>query len=80
VDVETRGNEHDKQWQQNVLRGAAINTTRHQIPTAGSHTLRIWMVDPGVVIDQIFMDAGGIRQSYLGPPETCVPSERQEMI
>lgn len=79
VDVETRGNEHDKQWQQNVLRGAAINTTRHQIPTVGSHTLRIWMVDPGVVIDQIFMDAGGIRQSYLGPPETWVPSERQEM-
>jgi hypothetical protein len=79
VDVETGGNEHDKQWQQNVLRGAAINTTRHQIPTVGYHTLRIWMVDPGVVIDQILMDAGGVKQSYLGPPETRVPSERQEM-
>jgi len=74
VDVETRGNEHDKQWQQNVLRGAAINTTRHHVPTMGYHTLRIWMVDPGVVIDKIVMDAGGVKQSYLGPPETLVPS------
>jgi hypothetical protein len=80
VDVETRGNEHDKQWQQSVLRGAAINTTRHHLPTVGYHTLRIWMVDPGVVIDKIVMDAGGVKQSYLGPPETCVPAERREML
>jgi hypothetical protein len=79
VDVETRGNEHDKQWQQSVLRGAAINTTRHRVPTMGYHTLRIWMVDPGVVIDKIVMDAGGVKQSYLGPPETWIPAERREM-
>jgi hypothetical protein len=72
VDVETRGNEYDKQWQHNVLQGAAINTTRHHLSTIGYHILRIWMVDPGVVIDKIIMDAGGVKQSYLGPPETRV--------
>jgi len=73
IDVETRGNEHDKQWQRNVLRGAAINTTRHRLSTSGYHTLRIWMVDPGVVIDKIVMDAGGVKESYLGPPSYTGP-------
>ncbi|HCC72066.1 MAG TPA: hypothetical protein DEQ09_13085 [Bacteroidales bacterium] len=37
---------------------------------AGRHILKIWMVDPGLVIDKIIIDTGGVRESYLGPPET----------
>jgi hypothetical protein len=59
-------------WSQNVLRNAAINSTRHSIAAAGRHTLKIWMVDPGVILDKIVVNAGGVKESYLGPPETLM--------
>ena len=47
-------------------------TITHEITSAGTHTLRIYMVDTGVVLDKIVMDTGGVRPSYLGPSETRV--------
>ena len=36
----------------------------------GEHTLRFWALEPGVVLQKIVIDLGGVRQSYLGPPES----------
>jgi hypothetical protein len=58
-------------WQENVLDNTTTFTTR-QAFSAGAHTLKIYMVDPGVVLEKIVIDAGGLRPSYLGPPETLV--------
>lgn len=32
--------------------------------------LKIWMVDPGVVFQKFLIDAGGLKPTYLGPPES----------
>jgi hypothetical protein len=40
------------------------------VEKAGEHVLKIWMVDPGIVIDKIILDAGGLKESYLGPLES----------
>lgn len=44
-------------------------TTRHWIG-AGSHVLRLWAVETGVVFQRVLVDLGGVRGSYLGPPES----------
>lgn len=44
--------------------------TKQLIPSAGQHTLKVWMVDPGVVIDKIVVQTGDIPNTYLGPPES----------
>lgn len=37
---------------------------------AGKHTLKIWMLEPGIVLQRIVIDTGGLRPSYLGPEES----------
>ena len=37
----------------------------------GHHVLKLWRIDPGVVLERIVIDTGGVRPSYLGPPESA---------
>ncbi|EMA59717.1 glycosyl hydrolase 115 family protein [Halorubrum lipolyticum] len=72
VSIDPDGGEHDPEWQRNVLRGAAIGTTTHRIERTGRQTLRLWGLDPGLVVDRIVLVADGERSTYLGPRETAV--------
>lgn len=45
-------------------------TTTHNLQTTGVHKLKIWAVEPGVIFQKIVIDLGGVRASYLGPPES----------
>jgi len=47
-----------------------IKTSAHQIKQAGKHTLKFWMVNSGVVLQQLLLNFGGVLPSYLGPEET----------
>ena len=67
VDLETP--ENSNTWSINVLRNSAFGTTTHNIP-AGQHALHVYMMDPGVVIDQLTIDLGGLPKSYLPPAES----------
>ncbi len=62
----------NRAWSENVLDNTTTATTQHTLATAGAHTLKIYMIDPGVLLEKIVVDAGGLRPSYLGPPETRV--------
>jgi glycosyl hydrolase family 115 (putative glucuronidase)/glycosyl hydrolase family 115 len=57
-------------WERAVADNVRILETRHRLARPGSHTLQLWFVDPGVVVQKIVVDAGGARPSYLGPPES----------
>jgi hypothetical protein len=58
------------EWEKVVGDNARLSSTAHTLAAPGYHTLKIWMVDPGVVLQKIVVDCGGVRQSYLGPPES----------
>ncbi len=68
VDFQTQG--RSDEWKQNVLKNAAVKSAKQIINQAGKHTLKVWMVDSGVMLDQILIDLGGWKHSYAFPPET----------
>lgn len=52
------------------LSSGKSTTTLHDLTVTGKHTLRFWALEPGVVLQKIVVDLGGVRPSYLGPPES----------
>lgn len=44
--------------------------TTHLIGKKGLHTLRIRPLEPGIVFQKIILDMGGLKPSFLGPPES----------
>jgi hypothetical protein len=58
----------ERAWAKSVSDNIRIPTSVHTLKMAGHHTLKIWAVDPGIVLQKIVIDWGGVRKSYLGPP------------
>jgi hypothetical protein len=60
----------NRDWEKAVGDNARYGKSRHAIATTGDHTLKVWMVDPAVVVTKLVVDLGGLKPSYLGPPES----------
>lgn len=46
------------------------STTGFNITDEGAYTLKIWCLFPSIIVQKIVIDLGGVRPSYLGPPES----------
>ncbi|HVU22525.1 MAG TPA: glycosyl hydrolase 115 family protein, partial [Opitutus sp.] len=60
----------NRDWEKVVADNARIVHSEHTLAQPGYHTLKFWMVDPGVVLTKLVVDCGGLKPSYLGPPES----------
>ena len=70
VVVNVHADASQKHWEKIVSDGVARFTSEHVIDKPGRHLLKYWALDPGLVLERLVIDAGGLRPSYLGPPES----------
>lgn len=56
-------------WYDGVANAVFTNTTNMAVKP-GRHELHLWALEPGLVFQKIVVDLGGVRDSYLGPPES----------
>jgi len=57
-------------WRTSVKDSVRKVQSTHLLAKSGYHTLKFWMVDPGVVLQKLVVNLGGVKPSYLGPPES----------
>lgn len=62
--------EYPDWWNNMVTDHIRKKRSEHKAITPGKHTLKVWMIDPGVVFQKFVIDAGGLKPSYLGPEES----------
>lgn len=68
----TSAKEYSGQWKLNVFRNSAVSSVTLNIGKPGKHTFKLICADPGMIIQKIVIDLGGMKRSYLGPEVTLV--------
>ncbi|KQV84620.1 glycosyl hydrolase [Massilia sp. Root351] len=68
--INIHADESEEQWRKIVSDGVARFSSTHMVRSAGKHTLKFWALDPGVVLQRLVVNTGGLKPSYLGPPES----------
>ena len=59
-------------WEQDVVRNARYSSTEWALKPGPRHVIRLWALDPALVIDRLELDLGGKQTSYLGSSETTL--------
>lgn len=62
--------EYAEWWKTSVGNNIKVSLSKHKIKTAGKHTLKVWMIDSGIVFQKFVIDSGELKPSYLGPEES----------
>jgi hypothetical protein len=60
----------DRDWARAVSDEVRRVDVQLSVSQPGYHTLKIAMVDPGVVLEKLVVSKGQVAESYLGPPES----------
>lgn len=60
----------NRQWERNTSDNVNRTATTLTVDHAGEHVVKVWAVDPTVVVQKIVIDTGGLKPSYLGPPSS----------
>lgn len=59
-----------RDWDDGVQRNTLRTMVALALAQPGEHRLRLYALDPAVVVDSFVLDFGGLARAYLAPPET----------
>ncbi len=68
IDALAQNSQRD--WETTVKDSVRSVKSSYTLSGTGYHTLKIWMVDPALVLEKLVVNLGGVKPSYLGPPES----------
>jgi hypothetical protein len=58
------------EWNEAVKDNIVILKAPFKALKAGKHTIKLFRIDGNVVLERLVLDTGGLKPSYLGPPES----------
>jgi hypothetical protein len=73
--VDSLAKNSQRDWETTVKDSVRKVKSSHTVSGTGYHTLKFWMIDPGIVLEKLVVDLGGVKPSYLGPPESVRRAE-----
>ncbi|MGS2764723.1 hypothetical protein [Sinomicrobium sp. M5D2P9] len=66
--AENNPKEFSGKWKDQVLQNGALAVARFPVEQkAKKHTLTLTCGDPGVIVQRIVIDWGGLKETYVGP-------------
>jgi hypothetical protein len=68
--IDSLANNTSQDWERSVKNSIRSVQVPVLVATPGYHVLKFWMVDPAVVLEKLIVDFGGVKPSFLGPPES----------
>lgn len=67
--------EYSQAWSDGVRKNCSIKKVSLNVRRPGKHTLKVFCGDPGVVLQKVVVDFGGMKRSYTGPESTKVAAK-----
>jgi hypothetical protein len=68
----TDGSTDPPGWADGVTQNAYVKNSSLGKRAAGAHTLKIWLLEPTMVLTKVVVDVGGLKTSLMGPPESAM--------
>ncbi len=68
----TDGSTDPPGWSDGVTQNAYVKSSSLGKRAAGAHTLKIWLLEPTMVLTKVVVDVGGLKTSLMGPPESVM--------
>ena len=70
--LDLKAAEFSQEWRHNVLTNSAVGEINNLRLAPGAHTLKVFALDPGVILDRFEIDFAGAQQAYGAVPETRI--------
>ncbi|MEA5141024.1 glycosyl hydrolase 115 family protein [Arcicella rigui] len=70
--IDMHADKSQREWERMVARNAKYITHKLRINGTGKHTLKIWAIDPAIILQKIIVSTVDIPKTHLGPEESTI--------